>query len=290
MTAPDTVSAVIPVFNGDAYVAEAIKSVLAQTQSPVECIVVDDGSTDSTAEVVTGFGGAVKYVRQSRHGVSVARNRGAEIAQGQLVAFLDHDDTWLPAKLERQVSALAEQDATMALCAMEVINSSGTVLGTKRLVARDDLATGMLTFDGTQTVSCSSTGIVHRERFLAMGGFDPELSTSADWDLLLRTLLSGSIAYLDEPLVRYRVHPSNMSRNISRMERDMRHAFAKTFSDPRLPDRLRTRKRHAYGRLYRMLAGSYRDADELRAALRMFGLAVLHDPTVPLERIRRRRS
>jgi glycosyltransferase involved in cell wall biosynthesis len=279
MSAVITVSAVIPVHNGETYVAAAIRSTLSQSRPPTECLIIDDGSTDGTADVVRQFGDEVAYVHQPQRGVSIARNRGAELARGELVAFLDHDDVWLPSKLELQVAALNEQRATMALSAVDMIDGNGAVLGTKRLRARDDLLTGMLMFDGTETVSCSSTGVVRRAEFLAAGGFDPALSMSADWDLLLRTVLGGRVAYVDEPLVLYRVHETNMSRDVGLMERDMSRAFAKAFADPRLPDALRRRKRRAYGRLYRMLAGSYRDAGARRAMLRALAVSVRHDPT-----------
>lgn len=282
MTA-NSVSAVIPVHNGAAYVAEAIRSTLAQTCPPIECLVIDDGSTDATPDVVRELGDHVRYERQDRAGVSAARNRGARLASGSLVGFLDHDDVWLPTKLERQLESLRDRAATLALCAVDVVDERGTVQVTKRLRARTDLLTGMLTFDGTETVSCSSAGLMRREELLRMGGFDPTLSMSADWDLLFRMLLAGSVAYVDEALVRYRVHGENMSRDIAAMEHDMAYAFAKAFADPRLPAALRERKRHAYARLYRMLAGSYADGGQRAAAIRTVAIALRHDPRIARE-------
>jgi glycosyltransferase involved in cell wall biosynthesis len=287
MTTASAVSAVIPVHNGAAYVAEAIRSALDQTHPPIECLVVDDGSTDATPEVVRQFGDDVVYVRHGRAGVSAARNRGAQLARGGLVAFLDHDDVWLTTKLERQVEALEDQGVTLALCAMDVVDERGTVRHTKRLRPREDLLTGMLMFDGTETVSCSSTGLVRRSELLRMGGFDADLSVSADWDLLFRTLLAGDVAYIDEALVRYRVHGTNMSRNIAAMERDMTSAFAKAFADPRLPEALRRRRRHAYARLYRMLAGSYAQSGDRRAAIRTLAISLTRDPGTAVELVRR---
>lgn len=278
MTQPPTVSAVIPVYNGEAFVSDAVRSVLEQTRPAVECIVVDDGSTDATREIVAGFRDAVRYLPQSRGGVSRARNRGAHEARGELVAFLDHDDVWLPEKLERQVAALGRRQ-TMALCAMQVIDAHGSPGVVKRLGPPRGLVLGMLLFSA-ETVSCSSTGLVWRAAFEAMGGFDPGLSMSADWDLLLRTLLEGEAAYVDEPLVRYRVHASNMSRSIEMMERDMVQAFAKAFAHPALPAHMRERRSEAYGRLYRMLAGSYRDVGQRGRSVRAGVRAVRHHPAL----------
>jgi glycosyltransferase involved in cell wall biosynthesis len=285
-TAMTTVSTVIPVHNGEAYLAEAIGSTLSQTHPPIEVLVVDDGSTDATPSVAREFGDDVRYVRQDQSGVSAARNHGVQLARGELVAFLDHDDAWLPPKLERQVAAIESERATMAICALNVVDGRGTVTHTTRL-KEGDLLANMLIFDGRETISCSSTGVCRREEFLRAGGFDVNLGMSADWDLLVRMLLGGKVVYVDEPLTLYRVHGTNMSRNIGAMERDLRWAFAKTFADPRLPAELKARKRFAYGRLYRMLAGSYRLMDDRRAFLRTLAISLFHDPRIGLELLHR---
>lgn len=101
------VSTIVPVYNGERYLAAAVESVLSQEYRPLELIVVDDGSTDGTAEVARRFGDALRYEHQSNAGQSVARNRGLQLAQGSLVGFLDADDRWVPHKLARQVAALA---------------------------------------------------------------------------------------------------------------------------------------------------------------------------------------
>ena len=251
--------------------AEAIESVLAQSHAPIECLVIDDGSTDGTRDAVATFGHAVNYVRQAHSGVSMARNRGTELAHGDLVAFLDHDDTWLPDKLALQIAAMQAGRSTMVLCALEVIDAAGAPLGTKRLGDHSDLVTGMVMFDGTDTVSCSSTSLIGRQELTAMGGFDPSLAMSADW----------------EPLVRYRVHDSNMSRSVGAMERDMNHAFAKAFAHPKLPAALRHNRGLAYSRLYRMLSGSYRDSGERVQALRTLAIALRYNPRLAFELIDR---
>jgi glycosyltransferase involved in cell wall biosynthesis len=281
------VSVIIPVHNGETYLAAALASALDQTRPPIECIVVDDGSQDATPEIVRNFGKAVSYVRQPRRGVSTARNHGARIARGALLAFLDHDDAWRSSKLERQSEELGTK--SMILCAMTVVDSVNRVLGTRRLSTRKELLTGMLMFDGTEIVSCSSTGLVRREWFLAQGGFDERLSVSADWDLLLRTVLDDALACVDEPLVLYRVHSGNMSRDIVAMANDMTYAFDKAFADPRLPAMLRARRGEAYARMHRMLAGSHRQMGSSGAAVRSLLTAIRYDPRV-LATLRRRQS
>lgn len=273
-----TVSAVIPVHNGQQYVGEAIRSVLEQTLAPIECIVVDDGSTDGTAEVVRDIGGAVTYVFQANAGVSAARNRGASLASGTVVAFLDHDDRWLPTKLERQLAVLTGGETMLCLCAMTITDSAGRATGELRLRSRTDALTGLLMFDGSEIPSCSSTGVVWRSAFHEIGGFDTRLGTSADWDLMVRVLIDGRLGYVDDPLVRYRVHGANMSRDVGATERDMVIAHGKAFANPHLPRHLRARRRHSYAQLYRMLSGSYRDAGDLGNAVRAGMVSALSDP------------
>jgi glycosyltransferase involved in cell wall biosynthesis len=111
MTEHPLVSVIIPVFNGERYLGAAIDSVLAQSHKPIELIVVDDGSTDSSAAVAAGFGGGVRVVSQQNAGIGAARNRGVAAATGSLLAFLDCDDLWAKEKLTLQVTALAANPA-----------------------------------------------------------------------------------------------------------------------------------------------------------------------------------
>jgi glycosyltransferase involved in cell wall biosynthesis len=278
MRATPEVSAVIPVYNGERYVAEAIRSALGQSLPPVECIVVDDGSTDASAEVAMSFGEAVTYVHQENGGVSLARNRGAACARGEVVAFLDHDDVWLPDKLERQLALLCDSGAALVTCATILVTADGITVGERRLRPVRDLPTGMLMFDGTEVPSCSSTGAIWKSEFHLLGGFDLRLGTSADWDLLFHVAIRGRLAYLDEPLVKYRLHAGSMSRSVPATERDMLYAYHKAFADPTLPAALVSSRRHAYARLYRMLSGSYLQAGDTRNALRAALASAVRDP------------
>ncbi len=281
-----TVSAVIPVHNGEQFLADAISSVLGQSHTVLECLVVDDGSTDATPDVAAGFGELVTYLRQEQAGVSAARNHGARAARGDFLAFLDHDDVWLPEKLTLQLEALGSSTRAMALCAVRLVDAELHVIGERHLRSPNDLLTGMLTFDRTDLVSCSSSGVLSRASFLDIGGFDPELSMSADWDFLVRVLLSSGIAYVDEPLSLYRTHGTNMSRHIDLMEHDMVRAFEKAFADPRLPPALRDNERLAYARLYRMLAGSYRDVGAWIKAVQMVLKGLARSPLAIAELMR----
>jgi len=104
-----TISVVIPAYNAEKYVGRAVESILAQTHSPDEIIIVDDGSTDGTAQVVRLFEDKVTFIQQQNAGASVARNSGIEAARGEWIAFLDADDEWLPQKLQRQIEHLRKR-------------------------------------------------------------------------------------------------------------------------------------------------------------------------------------
>ena len=105
-TPPAQVSVIVPAYNGERYLDEALRSAVGQSLPPSEVIVVDDGSTDGSAEIAERFGDPVRCIRQENTGVAGARNRGLSAATGEFVAFLDHDDVWPPEKLEIQVAAL----------------------------------------------------------------------------------------------------------------------------------------------------------------------------------------
>ena len=105
---PGLISCVIPVFNGERFLGEALESVLAQTYQPVEIIVVDDGSTDGTAEVAAHYHKQISFLRQSNQGPATARNLGLSVARGEYIAFLDGDDLWHPEKLKGQIKRLQE--------------------------------------------------------------------------------------------------------------------------------------------------------------------------------------
>ena len=288
------VSAVIPAYNAAAYVREAIKSVLRQSYAPIECLVVDDGSTDETAAIVAAYGDRVRVLPQENRGVSVARNRGAREAAGDLLAFLDADDRWLPERMERQMQVLQDRPEIEAVvCATEVVDRELEPVGVVRQDPSIDLHDLLLC--RASVVSVSSNLLVRREAFEAVGGFDERLSTSADWAMTFRLLQRGRLASLEDTLVQYRVHGSNMSRTVEVFERDMLRAFDGLLGDPAAEPELRPLRRRAYANLHRMIAGSYfverRFVPFARHAVRSVWLHPSTLPyflAMPVRRLRRR--
>lgn len=228
------VSVIIPTYNRRDYVQEAIDSVLAQTYTDYEIIVIDDGSTDDTGDVLpVRYGDRIHYEWQENQGESVARNRGIELAQGEYIAFLDSDDLWLPEKLAKQVVFLeTHPDAGSVICQGIVIDESGCPkpdhlpLGAN--LRPEDLALDALLCIGTIPAP-SSMLLVRHDIVSQSGGFDPAICYGEDWDFSIRLRFRAPIAKIDEPLCYIRYHLNSQWR-------------LKTWDkiEPTLKDRLRT--------------------------------------------------
>lgn len=202
------VSVVIPAYNRAHSVCRSVESVLRQTYRPLEVIVVDDGSTDNTLEVIGVFGDLIKVVRQPNAGPSAARNTGVTHAKGEIIAFLDSDDTWKPEKLERQVRLMiaAGPRVPCCVCNAETIaggrrgqNSfeiAGVVSGLAEgywLNPADLIASRFLLFN--QVVA------IWRAAFEKTGGFNEAMKILEDHDLAFRLSLLGPWAFISEPMV-----------------------------------------------------------------------------------------
>jgi glycosyltransferase involved in cell wall biosynthesis len=198
------VSVIVPVYNGAAYLSEALASVRAQTYSPVELIVVDDGSIDASPEIAASYRPA-RRVRQAHQGVTVARNHGLTLSSGVLIAFLDQDDWWEPAKLRRQVAYLAEHsDVDYVTTRQRFFLSPG--MGTP-VWLRPEL------LEDDQPGSAPSTLLARRALFERVGPFDPQAADSSDLDWFRRAQAAAVQGYeVPEMLTHKRVHADNFSR------------------------------------------------------------------------------
>jgi len=269
------VSAIIPNYNYCRYLAQAIDSVLVQTYPRVEVIVVDDGSTDGSEAILDGYGDRLRWFRQAQGGVSAARNRGVQESRGDLVAFLDADDWWLPQKLERQVGrVLGDAGLGLVHCGARVVDEAGRPLRMHLDGLEGWVATEMLLSERSVIPLAGSSAVVARSVFDAVGGFDLRLSTSADWDFCYRVARRQRVGFVAEELIRIRAHPGNMHANVQLMEHDMLLAYAKAFAEA--GDGLRRLQRRAYGNLHMVLAGSFfharRPRDGARHLLRSLWL------------------
>ncbi len=271
------VSVVIPNYNYANYVGEAVESVLRQTYNSVEIIVVDDGSTDGSKEVLSSYGGEIKTIFQDNSGVSAARNNGANQSSGKYLAFLDADDIWLPRKIEAQVK-LFEENENLGLVhvGVEDIDAEGNAIeiNTDGLAGR--VSRELLLFERSVILGGGSGFMIRRDLFEKLNGFDLNLLTSADWDIFFRAATESEVGFVPDVLLKYRMHGSNMHGNVKRMEREMLYAFGKAFSDA--PQEINAIKSRSYGNLYRVLAGSYFRQGAYLSFLRQSGNSILRSP------------
>ena len=270
------VSVIIPSYNSARYLADAVDSVLSQSFRDLEVLVIDDGSTDDTATVARRYRRPVRYLRQENQGVAVARNRGIAESLGRYIAFLDADDTWLPAKLEAQLEALGKNPGYRACyTAFTVVSSQLAPIQVSRSNRRAGTLEDLLLRGNVIGSIC--TVLCERSLLESAGGFDPSLSQCADWDMWTRLAVFTEFLYVDRPLVTYRQHTANMSRNAALLEQDSLRVLEKGFAIDGLPDSIGAQRRAAFARNYMVLAGTYFHAQRYPDFLRCAALAVAKD-------------
>lgn len=269
------VSVVIPAYNAMAYLPETVESVLRQTFTDFEVLIIDDGSSDQIVQWASQVTDPrVKLISQENQGISGARNIGIDYAKGEYVAFLDADDIWEPTKLEKQVRCLEDNPAvglvnTWVLLTDERGKSTGR-MGISH--AEGDVWKQLVEF---KTVCCcASTPLIRRCCFEIVGVFDRDLSGLADWDMWVRIASHYSFALLKQPLVRYRHHPNNMSKNYQGMLKDFRTAVEKAFHSA--PLELLYLRGRAYGRFNLYLAWKPLESRDYKTASHFRQQAIAH--------------
>jgi glycosyltransferase involved in cell wall biosynthesis len=273
-----TISAIIPTYNYGRFLREAIDSVLAQTYPVLELIVVDDGSTDDTPQILASYGDRVRAIFQTNGGVGVARNRGIAQARGEYVAFLDSDDVWLSRKLEKEIALFdADPDLGLVHSGAETFDNSGKTLVVSLSGMEGWIGPELLRLDQTVIAAPGSGTIVPKRIAEEIGGFDPELQPSEDWDFCYRIATRYRVGFVPEVLVRYRMHGSGIHLNIPRMENGMLMALEKAFRSP--DPAVQSLRKHAYGRIHRILAGCYFQRGETRNFFRHMLKSVRYDPS-----------
>lgn len=277
-----TVSVVIPTFNRSRLLINAVESVLAQTYNDYEIIVIDDGSTDDTAQRLRPYIDRLRYFYQENRGASGAQNRGIEVAKGQWISFLASDDVWLPTKLERQLHALTTLGNAFGACFTDCSyeGNPDMLLSAFREAGFnadsefgpcDDPITHILARHPTIYVQSL---LVRRRLLEGLGGFDEALIVSEDTDLLFRLAFKTRFCFVSAPLVRIDRTPSRPRLMRVFLERSDRlfscleHRYQKWLNLPDLVD-LKTR-RH----IEKSLRGLYYDWTIAKLYQRQFGAAV----------------
>jgi hypothetical protein len=210
---PPRVSVIITTYNHEAFIAEAVQSVMDQTYTDYELIVVDDGSVDGTLEAVSRFGRKVSLIRQPNQGVAASRNTGIQHARGELVAFLDGDDLWEADKLECQVAAAGEHPAS-GLIAVDGVKFSGSSILYQSLLApsvsellSDRKSVTLRCYEGLlrgNLISTTSQVMIPRHVFDAVGLSDSTFPLSSDRDLYIRIAARYEMTFVGRRLTRWR--------------------------------------------------------------------------------------
>jgi glycosyltransferase involved in cell wall biosynthesis len=231
------VSVVITCYNYGQYIRAAIESVLDQTWQDFEIIVIDDGSTDDTPQVMAEYHGheTIRYLRQENQGQPKAKNRGIAESRGEFVAFLDADDVWLPEKLALQLQLFNEPAVGVGYTRRYWIDPDGQVIqGNERTLRRGTILNYIL----IDNFICFSSSMVRRELLEATGGFDETLPMGIDYDLWIRLAAKCGFDYVNQPLIKYRTGHVNLSRNVTRRYQCAQLIMSKALNDPEIRGKL----------------------------------------------------
>ncbi|HEV8539750.1 MAG TPA: glycosyltransferase [Nitrospiraceae bacterium] len=228
---PSTVSLIIPTYNHARHLHEAIESALAQTHPRVEVIVVDDGSTDETPDILAKYHGRVTSFTQTNRGLAAARNAGLRIATGDYVAFLDADDVLASNKLAEQAAVLkSDPRIGWTYCDVRMTNvvTGHDTVASERFHYRRRRLNGWLFAELVFANFIPAIAPMIRRSILEKaGGFDEALTALEDWDLWLRVSLVAEARYLPAVLATYRLQPEGMSQDRTRMDANRFHVLEK---------------------------------------------------------------
>ncbi|MDY6950923.1 MAG: glycosyltransferase [Thermodesulfobacteriota bacterium] len=272
------VSVIIATHNRAEFIAETVESAIGQTYRRIEIIVVDDGSTDDTRQVLKKYENKIKYIYQDRAERSKARNRGFRYSQGEYIAFLDSDDIWLPQKIEKQVKVLNErQDVGLVYVDVQFIDAKGEPHSggarwdtRKRDVLYEDLMTNNI------VTGTTSSAMIRRSCLDKVGLFDETMNTCEDLDLYRRISEYYPFHAIASPLVRFRVHDTNTQRNASAMARGWETIVKKISAET--PSRFDYYKNEAIVRILAQIAGLYRQDGRIERFLLFLGRSLFSKP------------
>jgi len=200
------VSVIVPVYNGEKYIREAIDSILNQSYKDFEVIVIDDGSKDNTLSIIKEYDGKIRWKSQKNKGQASAINEGIKMAKGEYVAYLDADDVCMPERLKIQVRYLDEHpNVGLVYSGCYLINGSGGIQRIMNAHLYDDFVLLQKDYIARSTV-------MHRKKCLdEVGLFDESITGDDDWDMWIRISEKSRVGCIEKPLVKYRVHGENIS-------------------------------------------------------------------------------
>jgi glycosyltransferase involved in cell wall biosynthesis len=279
------ISVIIPNYNQQKYIRDALQSVFTQTHRDFEVIVIDDGSTDESKKIIDEYGDEVRYIWQENKGLAGARNTGIKAARGEFVAFLDADDIWLPTYLETMQQLIAQHpEGTLYYCGAQCIDNEGNRL--PQIVGQPIPAgtnpEAMYQFLLRSNFLIPSTITVRRDVLLDAGLFDEALRYCEDIDLWLRIAADHVFVGTASSHVLYRIHSSSLSTNPQKTQETKFRVIEKYFG----PDDANwggwsADKKRAFGGAYRFQTITFiQNADDWNSASESLRKAILADPTL----------
>jgi len=276
----------MPAYNAEPWIAEAIASVLEQTLPDLELIIVDDGSTDRTTEIIQSFNDArIHLISKTNGGVSTARNAGLDQATGDHITFLDADDRMTLDNLQIKTDALGQAHVDWVFSDIRKCDAHMRSIGVEQGTDGDVIRT-ILSGRGTGVPGISSNILTHRRCFDPGLRFDPLLSNSADQDIVIGLARGFKYKHVPVPLNHYRTLPGSMSRNIALFEKDLLYFFKKAGDSGLLDDR--AFRRYCMGNAYWSIGGSWwKNAGKPLKALPYFLKALLLRPALLFRPFRR---
>jgi glycosyltransferase involved in cell wall biosynthesis len=277
-TAP-TVSVIIPAYNQSVYINESVQSVLGQTYQDFELIVVDDGSTDETPQILARIQDPrIRIVRQPNSGLSAARNTGLRESSAPLVTFLDSDDYFLPDKLSILTTFLNDHpEVGLVSGGTQFVNEKGQPLS-QAIKSPGNLDITKLLVSNP---FCVSAIMMHRFWFDRVGMFDETLRACEDWDLWQRMAYAGcQFDWIEHLVVGYRYHDDQMTREAGRMRKAIFAVIDKFFSQPELPENLKDYKNAVYATALVHAAAYAYNASDFPNGQHDLAEAINRDPTL----------
>ena len=247
-----TISVIIPVYNGEKTIRGTINSILNQTFDNLEVLVIDDGSTDSTGEIVNSIiDPRLQIFSYPNAGISTNRNRGLAKASGEFIAFIDADDLWASDKLEMQLKVLLKYPkAAVAYCWTDYIDAEGKFLKSgKRITETGDVYSKLLVSNFLEN---GSNPLIRSAAFNSVGGFDESLTVAEDWDMWLRLSINHEFVVVPEVKVFYRVQANTLSTNLVQMEVNSLQVIERAFTHPKA-ESVQHLKKHSLALLYKYL-------------------------------------
>ena len=258
------VSVIIPAYNAMAYLPETLESVLNQTFTDFEVLIINDGSPDGIVEWASEIKDSrVKLISQENQGISGARNTGLWSSQGEYLAFLDADDIWEANKLEKQVEYLEKHlDVGLVSCWISNVDRNGNFIDIYDYYkSGNELKKDLFR---SNILSCGSTPLVRRICFEKVGFFERSLKSAEDWDMWLRIAMHFSIFVIQEPLVRYRRYPNSMSTNFRLMIQELDKVMERSFQS--VPEEFKNVERIGSSHLSIQYAWGYLIKDDFHEA------------------------